>query len=506
MFRLIPVLLAALALAAPARAQQGSPGPETNCTNRLDDDGDGVVDCADADCFRAKECQPGQGDENTEAACSDYVDNDGDGLLDCDDPDCEARGVNACKGSWQKDDDAPVRPATASGGVSGTPIDTDAIIGTNGDLDGERSNDVCADGIDNDGDGKTDCEDYGCRYDPSVTVCQPGAGTRVSLVVGVRQDYLAKRVADQVTEQVTTEIDRLQLRALGSIPSISNSFYLISIRAEATTRLTFAMFQIPVGSHGHYVNINSGSGGLSSALITSVANNILLDPAAYVYKAFEQGNGASIEGGGPLLGNSIRYRAFVAGGSGKSTGNIGGAFYSTADRNFNWSVGGQLQFNLVGSFSRLDSQFLYTPVPTSLGLLAGVKYDQRDAERYPAANLLVLFRWNRLLLQAENYSKYEMNFGSFQTAYVVQGGFLVVPKRLLVAADWGQFMAQPFATATATAKPLNEWQFRAAAHMFVWKNIGVLSAVYRERHQEPKAGVQQQTIEREVFGQLQFRF
>jgi len=279
MFRPMPAFLLVVLLAPAAYAA------ETQCQNRADDDGDGVVDCADADCFSAKECQPGGGEENTDLACSDFVDNDNDTLIDCDDPDCEGRNVKACRGSWQRDEDGPARPAAAAQGTPGKPVDLDAMIGADGDLDGERTNDVCADGMDNDGDGKTDCEDYGCRYDPAVTVCQPNAGSRFSVVVGVQQSHLAKSVAGVVTTQDTTGLDRLQLRALGSIPTVSNSFYMISIRAERAIRTTFALFQIPLGTHGHYVNVNTGSGGLSSALVVSAANQLFLDPAAYVYRA-----------------------------------------------------------------------------------------------------------------------------------------------------------------------------------------------------------------------------
>jgi hypothetical protein len=502
--RMLPALLLALALVPVARAEEQKP-PE-NCTNGVDDDGDAIVDCGDADCYAAKECQPG-GDENTSERCSDFVDNDSDGLTDCDDPDCEGRGIKVCEGSWRANDDEPAAPVSKPGQKQGASFDPESLIGTQGDLDGERSNESCADGIDNDADGRTDCQDFGCRYDPSVTICQPGGGSRFSVVLGVQASNLQKSVDGVVSSQSDTSIRRLQLRALGSIPSITNSFYLLSIRAERSVRLTFAMFQIPVGSRGHYINVNSGSGGLSSALVTSVANQLLIDPAAYVYKAFEQGNGASFEAGGPIIPRKLNFRAFVAAGSGKSTGNIGGSFYSTADRNFNWSVGGQLQFNIVGAFTRFDSPFLYTPVPLTAGAFLGAKFDQRDDERYPALNAFALFRWNRLALQAESYSKYELNFRSFQTAYVVQAGVLVIPKRLLLAADWGQYLAQPYAVANSVLQnPLEEWQFRAAAHVYVWKNIGIASAVFRERHQAPREGTTQETIEREVSAELQFRF
>ena len=42
------------------------------------------------------------------------------------------------------------------------------------------------------------------------------------------------------------------------------------------------MFQLPVV----IININSGGGGLSNALVLSTAKQLLLDPPYYVYSAF----------------------------------------------------------------------------------------------------------------------------------------------------------------------------------------------------------------------------
>src|SRR5438552_1030376 len=58
---------------------------ESSCVNGVDDDGDGLVDCADPDCDGSGSCP-----ENTAARCSDGRDNDGDGLVDCNDPNCAA--------------------------------------------------------------------------------------------------------------------------------------------------------------------------------------------------------------------------------------------------------------------------------------------------------------------------------------------------------------------------------------------------------------------------------
>ena len=53
---------------------------ELQCADGLDDDGDGAVDCADADCGAQDSCR--------ESTCTGGADEDGDGLVDCADPDC----------------------------------------------------------------------------------------------------------------------------------------------------------------------------------------------------------------------------------------------------------------------------------------------------------------------------------------------------------------------------------------------------------------------------------
>ena len=55
--------------------QQGQPpSSETNCTDGLDNDGDGFIDCLDSDCNGVSGCEFGP-----EATCDDGIDNDGDG-------------------------------------------------------------------------------------------------------------------------------------------------------------------------------------------------------------------------------------------------------------------------------------------------------------------------------------------------------------------------------------------------------------------------------------------
>jgi hypothetical protein len=55
--------------------------PPEDCSNGVDDDGDGFADCQDTDCADVPACAGVE-------VCGDCVDNDGDGLADYDDPDC----------------------------------------------------------------------------------------------------------------------------------------------------------------------------------------------------------------------------------------------------------------------------------------------------------------------------------------------------------------------------------------------------------------------------------
>ncbi|MFZ4577238.1 MAG: hypothetical protein ACOYOB_02490 [Myxococcota bacterium] len=523
-----PAPAAEVAPAAPAAQTPAAPVPaantgakETNCGDRKDDDGDGMVDCADADCKGDMLCKVGSGPEDDDAKCSDWFDNDGDGFVDCDDSDCDQ--AKPCRGSWQ----GPLESGGGAGGANSVPDDVpelrdgmtvEDLIGKGSDKDGERNDEVCSDGIDNDNDGKIDCADFGCRFDPEVTVCRGNPGMRFSVVAGIEGAY------DMEKKQADTRFTKLQLRSFGPILQIPNSFYLVSMRAERTPRLTFAMFQVPLGTSGHFLNLNSGGGGLSSGLIVSTSKQLLVEPAYYLYNAFEQGNGAAVEVSGPL-GHSgkLVYRAFAAGGSGRSTGNVGGRYFTYGNENYTYGVGGQVGLNVFGTVSRFDSPFLYTSVPLTWGLTLGAKYDQRAQERYPAFNLNNVFRYKRVVATAEVYGKYALDFeqksiipGANQLAYNVQVGVLAIPKVLLLAADYGAYvagkrLAGPDKLETDLRKQLDEFQYRAAAHVYVWRNIGVVSLLYRFREvagalNSSGVTVGPKTNEQEVLVSTQYRF
>jgi hypothetical protein len=68
---------------------------EGSCTNGVDEDCDGLVDCADPDCDGDPACEPACVPIGpSEIFCSDELDDDCDGLIDCADPDCD--GAAAC--------------------------------------------------------------------------------------------------------------------------------------------------------------------------------------------------------------------------------------------------------------------------------------------------------------------------------------------------------------------------------------------------------------------------
>lgn len=518
-------LLAASAFTAAAWAQGAPMAQETQCDDGVDNDNDSLPDCADSDCADSPACQPDGNPESTDQRCSDWVDNDEDGATDCDDSDCQASYISACGGSWSAPSaaTAPQVPDTmgAAPRADLPGLDQGAsvheLIGKNGDVDGERNDYLCSDGIDNDGDGRIDCADYGCRFDDSVRVCQGTPGLRFSVVAMAEQSFdleQNRQNGDLPDEQQVaawdTRISRLQLRALGPIPQIQNSFFMVQLLAERTPRLSFAMFSVPLGRKGHFVAINSGAAGLSQIGAVSIHKQLFLDRTD-LFRAMEQFNSGAVEFTGPLTDNGkLRYRLFGAGGSGRFDGNVGGRSVSEAGANYAWAGGGSLTINMKGYYSRFDTPFLYTPVPLTLAAVIGAKYDERDQERYASLNVHVPLRWNRLILIGEYYGKQEFEFESTQHSYLLQAGVLAIPTKLFLAVDYGAYLAGDYGNPPEVftgelRNQRDESEIRAAAHYYFFRNIGVLSLVYRNR--DVKAGNGRDGFKEEVLRMVaQFRF
>jgi Zn-dependent metalloprotease len=125
------------------------------CDDGIDNDLDGATDCADSDCVTDAACIPDE-------VCDDGVDNDLDGAVDCDDADCAL-------------DLACAEPEVCDDGVDndldGAVDCDDADCGT--DLACAEPED-CADGIDNDLDGAIDCADGDCAADAACQISCPG--------------------------------------------------------------------------------------------------------------------------------------------------------------------------------------------------------------------------------------------------------------------------------------------------------------------------------------------
>lgn len=486
-------------LAAASARAQGGDAKELECNNGIDDDGDTVYDCADNDCKAEPTCKPDGKPENTEEKCSNWIDDDGDGQTDCDDAECGRPNISYCQGSWVGSPDGDGVTSLTKAGPEGGNAPS------------------------------------GARFAPETEMADSNdgvgfVGVRFGVVASVLQsvDFNNTKDPDEYEAVVDTRINLLQLRAFGSLPLLEDSFFLINIRGERSPRLTFAMFQVPIGG-GHYVNVNSGGGGLSNQVIVSVAKQPLLEQPFYLTSAFEQGNGAAVELHGPIIPGSLRYRTFFGGGAGFSTGNVGGRRFTFDNFNYTYTVGAQLQAVPVGYYSRFDSQFLYKPVPMAVGLNVGAKYDQRQQERYPAVNASAAFRWGHLELYAEDYVKTELNFGAVQNAYNVTLGVLIIPEWLFAAADFGQFWTSDFGeltTLTGGLIPVNdppdtletglanqrgETQGRVALHWYFWRNNGILSARYAARFLDPRktgadANRQEQFVSHETWLAAQFRF
>jgi len=121
-----------------------------HCSDAIDNDGDGDIDCADSDCTNDVACTG-----PVPEVCDDETDNDYDGWVDCADSDCvaaancQAPPAEICEDGIDNDGDGAIDCADADCAGVG-------ICGPEGKLK------TCSDGVDNDGDGAIDCADSGC--------------------------------------------------------------------------------------------------------------------------------------------------------------------------------------------------------------------------------------------------------------------------------------------------------------------------------------------------------
>lgn len=476
--------------AAPAEAAAPVAAPtaptaatETICNDHVDNDGDAVYDCGDADCSKESYCQADGKPETGKERCGDWIDNDGDGLIDCEDQECQLGNIPNCKGSWKGDFDG--EGGSATGGDN-------ARLAPGGEVEG------------GDTDGGTGDKKRTYNGDVEQPDSEDGVGfigIRFGVVAAVQQLVTTTNLADPNTyeSRIDTRFDTLQLRAFGSLPLLEDSFFLLSLAASQSPRISFAMFQFPLGQ-GHYFNINTGGGTLSAQPLVSAAKRPLLDNPIYLRNPFDQFLDAGVEVNGPIVLNLLRYRAFAGGGSGLF-GNFGGRRFEDATINPTFSTGAQLQLTPIGIYNRFDSPFLYRPVPLAASFSLGGKYEQRERERFPAIHGMAVLRYGIFAAQFESYNKAELNFGALQTANYLQLGVLLWPEWFFFAADIGQFYTSDLGQLTTVTKiPIagdladvpnairrqrNEFQVRAALHWYFWRQNGVMSLRYTFDNADP---------------------
>jgi len=109
------------------------------CGNGVDDDGDGLIDCDDPNCF-GQDCPE---------VCDDGMDNDGDGFVDCADTDCPPC-QEICDDGLDNDRDGLVDCDDPN--CAGNPVCSGVA-------------EICNNGLDDDGDGLIDCDDPDCQID-----------------------------------------------------------------------------------------------------------------------------------------------------------------------------------------------------------------------------------------------------------------------------------------------------------------------------------------------------
>jgi hypothetical protein len=178
-----------------------TPVPEDTverCTDGVDNDGNGFIDCNDFSCSSNQGFPQGASlcadkKEDSFAKCSDGKDNDANGYVDCGDFSCSGHidekvteycanvlenTFDKCNDGKDNDnngyvdcDDYSCRNAKSFEVRLACQESVAADCGDDLSVACAGSDQQCSDGIDQDLDGFTDCNDWDCAWNPQVTVC-----------------------------------------------------------------------------------------------------------------------------------------------------------------------------------------------------------------------------------------------------------------------------------------------------------------------------------------------
>jgi hypothetical protein len=191
---------------------QISPGRTEKCTNKIDDDCDGLIDCCDPECNSDPSCKED---------CTNKIDDNCDGLIDCKDSDCPTKtkcdssnpNYECCSGScspikkWYLDVDGDGYSPTLTTldlceGITPPAGYTDKLNGQETDCDdGDHMEspgikaEACSDGKNNNCKDGTDCGDPYCTGKVCVITSYTSYG---------KCDTLSGRCIASITTTTTT--------------------------------------------------------------------------------------------------------------------------------------------------------------------------------------------------------------------------------------------------------------------------------------------------------------
>lgn len=137
-------------------------GSESSCTDGVDNDQDGFIDCKDPDCANDLACALAN-----KELCNNGADDDGDGLADCADPDCSSDPVACPSCCFDTIAMSCVSSCCQNGVCLGNCFCGTSVCSQCGGTTPE----VCDDSVDNDKDGLIDCKDPDCANSAKCSNC-----------------------------------------------------------------------------------------------------------------------------------------------------------------------------------------------------------------------------------------------------------------------------------------------------------------------------------------------
>lgn len=272
------------------------------CGNAVDDDGDGLVDCADEDCDTT--CGGGGGVED----CSNDVDDDGDFVIDCADDDCDAvcdadadGWITTALGGPDCDDTDPnVHPDADEVPYNGVDEDCDPAT-SDSDVDGDGfafdvdcdddsaasypgAPETCGDGVVN------DCDATG---EPPREVCftTRSLSTADAVMLGVSADDLAGYAVAPAGDVNFDGFADLVIGSYGDGPEETGAAYLVLGPVTGPIDLSTAQIKWTGESEEDWAGFSVAPGGdltgngLPDILISARYDDTTADNAGAVYVA-----------------------------------------------------------------------------------------------------------------------------------------------------------------------------------------------------------------------------